>query len=343
MSRYRRKGNSYKNHNTSNDNHNSNDIFILDKKFQPFGKPEENLEYKSKLICNILSTPLTEYMDTFLDYFTNDYDSFKQCVNYLSVKPSNEKFLIKSSTSQISSSYTYKPKYPNENEENFLFNSPLNGKLDCIKLKYQSSNNIYDPCDNQSALDDLGIYETMIGSSELTDITKMMDDEFNSHYVKANNFQSFFIDVTKLLIKLPDLGSDLLLAPQLILILLDYIIIPYFFTYIETMYERHNVKEVEKLMEVCKSLPNDVCITISNDVKTHIYHSFICRSGYIYDKLTKNKENEFRFHISSRLKNIPPTPDIFRNSVSEIKDEDVGSLVVLTCTVVLSGTSNRLI
>uniref|UniRef100_A0A3B0NJ55 DNA helicase n=1 Tax=Theileria annulata TaxID=5874 RepID=A0A3B0NJ55_THEAN len=336
MSRYYRRGYPYSNFNTLNDSQQSNDIFILDKKFQPFGKSEENLEYKSRLICKILSTPLTVYMDNFLDYFLNDYDSFKQCVNYLSIKPSNEKFLIKSSTSQASS-YIYKPKYPNENEENCLFNSTYGTKLDYAKVKRQQNNN-YGSTSSNSSSDDLGIYETMIGTSELSDITKMMDDDYNSHYVKANNFQSFFLDVTKLLITLPDLGSDLLLAPQLLLILLDYIIIPYFFIYIETMYERHNVKDVDKLMEVCKSMPNDVCITISNDVKTHIYNSFIYRSGYIYDKLGSNKkENDFRFNITTRLRNIPPTPDVIRHSISEILDEDVGNLVILTCTVVLSG------
>ncbi|BAM42031.1 DNA replication protein [Theileria orientalis strain Shintoku] len=311
------------------------DFYFLNKKLPPFGEKESVSLKKAALITNILKSPLREYMESFLDYFINDYDSILQCMNYLSIKPANDKSLLKSNPNASKNTYT-SLKSIIEDFDDQLFQAE-NREIPYNASPYHLTSQNNHPSVKRT-IEDLGVYESMIGTSQLNDITKMIDDELQGHYYKVNNYQGFYLDVTKVILNSPKLGAHLLGAPQIILAILDYIIIPHLFTSIESLVKKHNESDVYKLMELGKQVPSDIGRTTANDVLTTLKDSYTHRSSHTYEQIYgEDSSNRFIFHISTRLKNIPPTSDVLKYSVEDISDNDVGNIVVLTATVVLAG------
>ncbi|UKJ89754.2 DNA replication protein [Theileria orientalis] len=320
---------------TSSSSLSDNDLFLLNKRLRPFGRRERVSLKKEILIRKVLRCPLKKYMINFLDYFMNDYDSILQCINYLSIKPSNDMSLLKSIPNESKHNYT-SLKSIIEDFDGHLY------QIENKELPYKGSPFRFSQQNNHASVkkttENLGVYESIIGSSQLNDITKMIDDELYGHYYKANNYQGFNLDVTKLFLNSPYIAVHLLGAPQIVLSVLDYIIIPHFFTSIESLVKKHNETDVYKLMDLAKELPFEIATKMPNDVLTTIRDMCILRSSHTYEQIYSDEpSNRFIFHITTRLKNIPPTSDVLKYSVEDISDYDVGNLVVLTATVVLAG------
>ncbi|UKK02748.2 DNA replication protein [Theileria orientalis] len=313
----------------------NDDLYLLNRKLPPFGRRESVSLRKAILISNILKCPLRIYMQSFISYFVTDYDSILQCINYLSIKPSNDKSLLKSNPNESKNTYTSLKSILDDFD-----NQPY--QTENMAMPYNESPYHLGQQNNHSSvkrsIENLGVYESIIGSSQLNDITKMIDDEFYGHYYKANNYQGFYLDATKLILNYPKLGAHLLAAPQIILTILDYIIIPHLFTTIESLVKKHNESDVYKLMDLAKEVPLDIGKTTPNDVLTTLRDSYTNRSSHTYEQIySEESTNRFIFHITIRLKNIPPTSDVLKYSVEDISDNDVGNLVLLTATVVLAG------
>ncbi|AFZ81411.1 DNA replication licensing factor family member [Theileria equi strain WA] len=275
-------------------------------------------------------------MSDFIDYFINDEYSLKQVLHHISLKPSNESALMKctslDSTQALHSNGTLR--YDEASGQN-SYSTEL--------VEYTNTREpTYCRMVNDESLE---LYERLIGVTNIDEISKDIDNELSGHYCKINQYQSFFIDVTKLLINMPKLGYDLMASPQVILNMLDHVIIPILYSMVENICIQYNVSDVSSVTKFYRTIPCHLSYmfrskNVSNILQNALDRLDINNMGIYANNFSNNKP--FKFNITTRLKNVVPTADVWRQSVNEIQDDDVGHMITVTATVILTGVMNVL-
>ncbi|CDR94889.1 DNA REPLICATION LICENSING FACTOR MCM1 domain containing protein [Babesia bigemina] len=358
----------------------------------PLGYREDTASKKGGRICDIVASPVSYYVNGFIQYIVSDDDLLSQYLDMLCVNKYEDPSLLKklapctdyavtthhydlqSSASfyndgkDIKSSQFLSSGSPSRCDPNattprtsYLCGNPPGGTVNGSTPEvaaYRDSE-----CAGNFATNDIiktePVYEATTdgradqnsetctpkripppaGYSQGTNSRASVGGSAdNSRYTISKHYRSVFIDVMKLIVDAPALGSDLMTAPDVLLRLLDLRILPLLYELLEKLIEEgchpdpvaivetfHEKYDIESLCKDSQSVSKYLDRTL-NDLH--------CKNTL---ELPETKRISKNLQFTTRLRNIPPIASVWKNRVDHIREEDVGGLVTLVCTVTRVG------
>ncbi|GBE61944.1 DNA replication licensing factor MCM9 [Babesia ovata] len=173
------------------------------------------------------------------------------------------------------------------------------------------------------------------GTNSRTPVGSSTDD---SRYTITKHYRSVFIDVMKLIIDAPALGSDLMTAPDVLLRLLDLRVLPLLYELLEKLIEDGCSPNPVAIVETFhEKYDIDSLCTDSQSVSKYLdrtLNDLHCKNTL---EVPETKRVSKNLQFTTRLRNIPPISPVWKNRVDHIREEDVGGLVSLVCTVTRVG------
>ncbi|GIX65334.1 DNA helicase MCM9 isoform X1 [Babesia caballi] len=362
----------------------------------PFGYQEDTALRRSERICDMLDTPLSYYVNGFIQYFISDAESLSQYVNMLSVDhyvdlllrkkialcSSSKETLglsdvdsphrlsaswkrvasvspfISPRSSATSDSAAGTPSASHASQESSAARS--NGSYGETALYANddwSSDRVGPTSDtiSEGSLDrttsDAGAPEdaaetstprnTRLGSARSFDLVSTLSSSVaseTSQYSADSKYRSFFVDVTKLITEMPTLGTDLLTVPEILLSILDRKVLPMLYELLDELLKASCSTDPARILELFYEMYDcDSLCTDSDSVSKYL--DKVLNRTYCKHRLDAAKGNDERasYQFTTRLRNLPPTADIWRHRIDQIREKDVGSVVALVSTVTRVG------
>lgn len=158
-----------------------------------------------------------------------------------------------------------------------------------------------------------------------------------AHYMKVSQYRSFF-NLTKLITEVPVLGSDIMTAPQIMLLMLDDKVVPLLFEIIDRIIKAGCPTDPAMVAEwFQKMYDSDTVCKDYSSVNLYLENALSnaqCTNSLEYQG---NKSEIRNFQFTTRLCNIPPTLPLWKHTLDQITDNDVGNMVALVATVTRVG------
>ncbi|KAK2198452.1 Nucleic acid-binding [Babesia duncani] len=281
---------------------------------------ESKIDYiKGVEAGGILQTKLSKYVCGFLKFLLCDEASVLQCWRHLKLRPTNSNLVAVSSANY---SELHARMGPGTDCSSFLHTTSFASKMSTSSYK-----------NGYKSQDSVEYSETDFGDSSHLNMGELLHatdaDPTNSHYIKIDQYQSFYLDVTRLLVTGPNLACDLLVAPSVLLLVLDYRIIPHFYKLVERVLE--DSMTFENLCRACR----DVTIIEEPDDDVQV-SDFLLQTLSACTIAPSGPKTEYC--ITTRLRNIPATANVYKNTVNDIHHDDVGKMITIVATVIRVGT-----